>query len=274
MPLLPTAFVLRQQWMKQRWKGKATIVSCQIIYFPNWKEMVFKSMIFSHDQCQSTLSSNTKLISRWLMMTPMHFRSFSTVLLLSSDLNISTHLRQWIFRSQISLSKPLTREILNTINLTCYTYWKCNWGPGVCLDWWEVCDGVIDCLGDGEDEMNCSEVEMNECAQGEYHCHNGGMQCIPEKFFRDNFLISDYLDGTDQYWSVGNCVIEPSSFECEESNIAHLKAHVVCGNGVRVFHAYDSPVTPLPSCDNQRDLLTIGNLYSHEANAHLSYACF
>ncbi|CAF1430373.1 unnamed protein product [Rotaria sordida] len=87
-----------------------------------------------------------------------------------------------------------------TIN-TCYPHlFGCFRGPKpMCLDWREICNGIIDCIGDnfGIDEKYCDELEMNECKEDEYRCHNGA-QCIPLDFFRDGWASKDCLDGTDE----------------------------------------------------------------------------
>ena len=39
----------------------------------------------------------------------------------------------------------------------------------------------------GVDEENCDRIEMNECAENEYRCHNG--LCIPEEYWLDGELF-------------------------------------------------------------------------------------
>jgi hypothetical protein len=75
---------------------------------------------------------------------------------------------------------------------------QCNRGAPfpACLNWFKICDDKVDCI-DGEfDEKDCDQLEINECENNEYRCHNG--QCISEDFFRDNILNPDCLDGTDE----------------------------------------------------------------------------
>ena len=77
---------------------------------------------------------------------------------------------------------------------TCYKHLGCDtWLP--CLHWRDICDRKIDCF-DGSDELNCWQLEVNECAPNEYRCHNG--QCIPAEFFRDDLDLPDCLDRTDE----------------------------------------------------------------------------
>ncbi|CAF1513678.1 unnamed protein product, partial [Adineta steineri] len=86
---------------------------------------------------------------------------------------------------------------------TCYQYLpECYRGPSpMCLDWREICNGIIDCIGVGDsfgiDEDHCEELEMNECKEDEYRCQNGA-HCIPLEFFRDGWPSKDCLDGTDE----------------------------------------------------------------------------
>ncbi|CAF5127246.1 unnamed protein product, partial [Rotaria sp. Silwood1] len=80
---------------------------------------------------------------------------------------------------------------------TCYVHLQCDRGPTPsCLDWSEICDGKIDCMNGGRDEEYCWQLEINDCENNEYRCNNG--QCIPYEFFRDDSLVPDCLDGSDE----------------------------------------------------------------------------
>jgi hypothetical protein len=126
---------------------------------------------------------------------------------------------------------------------TCYPYLsECYRGPKpMCLDWREVCDGKIDCIGESLaiDEEYCEELEINECAADEYRCHNGA-QCIPMEFFQDGWPMTDCLDGTDEDDSIQkgrftiartklNC-IKISTFPCEERSCRQTQSFS-CGDG-------------------------------------------
>lgn len=153
-------------------------------------------------------------------------------------------------------------------NLTCYMYLHCNRGPApICLDWREICDGRIDCLGDGIDEKNCFNLEINECEQNEYRCHNG--MCIPEQFINDNFINPDCLDHTDEndhefnrvFQLVGFllCFQNPA-FICEESDPFYGFRSFVCGDGqqlklMAVGRMLD--LTKQQKCSNGRDSILI-----------------
>ncbi|CAF3784435.1 unnamed protein product [Rotaria sordida] len=129
-----------------------------------------------------------------------------------------------------------------TIN-TCYPHlFGCFRGPKpMCLDWREICNGIIDCIGDnfGIDEKYCDELEMNECKEDEYRCHNGA-QCIPLEFFRDGWTSKDCLDGTDEEETILkrpelndvstlNC-IKMLTFPCEERSCRYQRSFP-CGDG-------------------------------------------
>ncbi|CAF0959925.1 unnamed protein product [Adineta steineri] len=132
----------------------------------------------------------------------------------------------------------------NIVIHTCYPHLSgCYRGPEpMCLDWREICDGKIDCIGEkfGIDEEYCHELEINECNENEYRCHNGA-QCIPLEFFRDSRLSKDCLDGTDEpeeyppSWSTvpthdSRRCIGSMRFACEEKTCRQLQ-EFSCGNG-------------------------------------------
>jgi hypothetical protein len=119
---------------------------------------------------------------------------------------------------------------LKTYDLaTCYTHLTCETIAG-CLDWREICDRKMDCF-DGLDEHNCWQLEVNECAENEYRCHNG--QCIPLEFFNDAPINPDCLDKTDerQFSSfVFGCSQDPA-FRCEEHTCRPRLSEFPCGDG-------------------------------------------
>ena len=74
------------------------------------------------------------------------------------------------FHRKISYS-----QLSNTlVQLPCYVHLKCDRGRSdLCLDWREICNGRIDCIDEGLDEAFCFQMELNQCQQNEYRCHNG-----------------------------------------------------------------------------------------------------
>ena len=104
--------------------------------------------------------------------------------------------------------------VINTYKpttMTCYVHLQCNRGSkSVCLDWSEICDGIVDCI-DGNDERDCWPMEIYKCKENEFQCHNG--QCIPKSFTFDNTDFPDCFDGSDESWLVGATFYDKIIFE-------------------------------------------------------------
>ena len=138
---------------------------------------------------------------------------------------------------------------------TCYPYLpECIRGPApMCLDWREICDGKVDCVAEsfGLDEQQCDQLEVNECSQDEYRCHNGA-QCIPLDFVRDGITSTDCLDRTDELEFDTNANFPPpkfivrcinvTTFSCEEITCRHPSAFA-CGDG----SCYEDNIIPFHS---------------------------
>lgn len=147
-------------------------------------------------------------------------------------------------------------------NLTCYDHLKCDrGGSGICLDWREVCDGRIDCIDGGADEAQCFELEINECDENEYRCHNG--QCIPREFLDDETSqcidrsdISDVLFNQQSYAAV-------YLFKYEDHTCRPGQEQFVCGDG--------ECVGDFNTCRNKRHLLLIESI---SAQGNLPYPCW
>jgi len=140
--------------------------------------------------------------------------------------------------------------------LTCYVHLQCNRGPEpACLDWSEICDGRIDCFNDGVDEKYCWQLEINECEKNEYRCTNG--QCIPLTFFRDDPLIPDCLDGSDEILENNHrqfyCNSAEPTFQCED---------IICGTR---SHMNMGHLTS--SCVEERGLLLLKAIFSKKAKS-------
>ena len=116
-------------------------------------------------------------------------------------------------------------------NFTCYTHLECNRRSlPSCLDWTEICNGEINCLDGGQDEEHCWQLEVNDCQDDEYRCHNG--QCIPYSFYSyDDNTFPDCVDQSDMrfrhYVRISTCKnYEPPLFSCDdmscqERNLTH-----------------------------------------------------
>ena len=134
------------------------------------------------------------------------------------------------------------------LSVPCYIHIECDrGGSSLCLDWREICDGHVDCLNDGIDELNCIEMEINECDEDEYRCHNG--LCIPEEYSNDGMNEGDCLDRSDEIPDVfylNNCDKDPR-FRCEEHSCRSNWHEFSCGDG--------QCVQKFDQCNNGRHLL-------------------
>lgn len=156
-------------------------------------------------------------------------------------------------------------------NLTCYVHLQCNRGPApMCLDWREVCDGQIDCLDGSEDEQNCFQVELNECGNDEFRCHNG--MCIPNAFLYDDELNPDCMDGTDeiQISSYTRKCYQDPAFRCSERGNTYNDGFNCGDDGFRSTFA-----VPLLEkvCLSERDYLFSKIVwYLHESSSFVIHA--
>ncbi|CAF1384110.1 unnamed protein product [Adineta ricciae] len=145
--------------------------------------------------------------------------------------------------------------LVKSVGVTCYEHLKCQISFS-CLSWHNICDRKVDCL-DGSDEMDCWQLEINECNENEYRCHNG--QCIPQEFFHDIPLNPDCLDQTDEPMRLdfqANCQHDPA-FRCEEHT---------CRPGVYDFPCGDRECTSETySCRNGRDKILPDDYCSNAA---------
>ncbi|CAF2974159.1 unnamed protein product, partial [Rotaria sp. Silwood2] len=160
---------------------------------------------------------------------------------------------------------------------SCYTHIKCrNNIPSICIDWREICDGKVDCLDDGQDEMFCAELEMNECSEDEYRCHNGA-QCIPKEMFNDDRFNPECLDGSDEpKFSLNNRCVGDPSFRCEERSCIN-SLYFSCGDGecdstpflfIREF------IDESNSCRNGRHRFVYDIILSQNKNRHVNRDCW
>ncbi|CAF3252099.1 unnamed protein product [Rotaria socialis] len=133
----------------------------------------------------------------------------------------------------VFLSKMAYDEASYVIFQTsCYVLLKCyRNGEPWCLDWREVCNGVVDCFDDGLDEESCFELEKNECSENEFRCRNG--LCIDASLWEQGEGDADCLDQSDQYMEVfnsSNC-FQYATFRCEEHTCTRSSTMYPCGDG-------------------------------------------
>ena len=163
-----------------------------------------------------------------------------------------------------------TETIGESMNLTCYTHLKCNRGATfLCLDWREICNGQIECIDNGEDEIECWQMEINECHEDEFRCDNG--MCISKDFWQDDPNNPDCLDRSDELDdpSLFDMCFQDPTFRCEEHMCRPGKDNFVCGDG--------QCVAKFLSCKNIRSALFKKSfLKSNELdyNCEKYYSCF
>ncbi|CAF3602035.1 unnamed protein product, partial [Adineta steineri] len=153
----------------------------------------------------------------------------------------------------------------NIFQQTCYILLECDrGGPSICLDWREICNGRIDCLNDGIDEIGCFNLELNECNENEYRCHNG--LCIPKIFLKMEYVEAQCFDGSDEIVKNNHPLgsnYRPHLFEGQEYICPPDKSQFTCGDG--------QCVEDFGQCKNNRHL-ALSQSISIQGN--LSYSCW
>ena len=163
---------------------------------------------------------------------------------------------------QIFIKRSLYQYSSNIISIACYVHLKCNrGGSDLCLDWREICDGRIDCIDEGADEANCFPLELNQCNENEYRCHNG--QCIPKEFLENK--IPYCLDQSDllKVFNPWDYFPIPYQEDYEEYSCRSGYQQFVCGDL--------SCVADFDKCQNQRHILLIESI---SVQGNLSYTCW
>ena len=120
----------------------------------------------------------------------------------------------------------------------------------LCLEWRQVCDGIIHC-SNGADEDQCHLLELNyQCNNDEFQCRHG--LCIPSEFLFDG--ISDCMDASDEQETqaiqmIYNGCDRKSARECDE----HLcrRDEFSCGDGECIH--WSNILHHQKMCDNLRD---------------------
>ncbi|CAF2574165.1 unnamed protein product [Rotaria sp. Silwood2] len=139
--------------------------------------------------------------------------------------------------------------------LTCYTHLQCDRGSILaCLDWSEICDGIIDCRN-GVDEEPCWQIEINECEDNEERCLN--WQCIPTTFFHDNPNVFECLDRSDESSS------EQRLFININGEPTFAKEDVTCS---KRYHHSNLNMKLTSSCVLNRTNLLEQSLFSEKLN--------
>ncbi|CAF1493972.1 unnamed protein product [Adineta steineri] len=158
-------------------------------------------------------------------------------------------------------------EMTSTYNIfqqTCYIHLECDrGGPSICLDWREICNGRIDCLNSGIDEIGCFDLEINQCNENEYRCHYG--LCIPKIFLQIESFQAQCLDRSDKIIEYGLSVSDYRSYIYEDHEFVCRpdQGQFSCGNG--------QCVEDFGQCQNNRHLALIQSISIQE---NLSYSCW
>ncbi|CAF3944340.1 unnamed protein product, partial [Adineta steineri] len=159
-------------------------------------------------------------------------------------------------------------EMTSTDNMfqqTCYILLECDrGGSSICLDWREICNGRIDCRNDGIDEIGCFDLEINECSDNEYRCHNG--LCIPKIFLEMIFVEAQCFDGSDEIVKNNHLLgsdYQPHLFEYQEYACRSDEGQFTCGDG--------QCVEDFGQCKNNRHLALTQSV---SIQGNLSYSCW
>ncbi|CAF0733758.1 unnamed protein product [Adineta steineri] len=164
------------------------------------------------------------------------------------------------FRQRKSFSE--SSEVIGQV--PCYILLECHRnGQPWCLDWREVCNGIIDCFDEGSDEENCFDMEINECEENEYRCHNG--LCISGELWEDGEGDTDCLDRSDEVMKavyIKSCFQDPT-FRCEEHSCRAHDGTFPCGDGQCVYK--------FDECHNGRHMLLIESM---TAKGNLTDECW
>jgi hypothetical protein len=121
----------------------------------------------------------------------------------------------------------------------------------------------VDCFDEGADEESCFDMEINECNEDEYRCHNG--LCISQELWEDGMGDTDCLDRSDRaidFFYINSCFQDPT-FRCEEHS---------CGTNVNPFSCGDGQcLLTFEGCHNGRHVLLIDSM---TAQGNLTYECW
>ncbi|CAF3802137.1 unnamed protein product [Rotaria sordida] len=160
--------------------------------------------------------------------------------------------------------KPYSESSDIMVQMPCYIFLKCHRnGQFWCLDWREVCDGNVDCYDEGLDEESCFDMELNECKEDEYRCHNG--LCISNDLWEEGKGDADCLDRSDEVLDASYielCFQDPT-FRCEEHSCRPNADKFPCGDG--------QCVPKFKTCPNGRHVLLIESM---TAKGHLTNECW
>ncbi|CAF4195689.1 unnamed protein product, partial [Adineta steineri] len=149
--------------------------------------------------------------------------------------------------SKEQLREPAVREV--ALHTCLVDMIKCNTGL-LCLEWRQVCDGIVQC-DNGADEIECHVFELQNCASDEFQCRNS--MCIPNEFLFDGTI--DCMDSSDEQEvdeirKIFASCPTTTIWECDER--VCRKDEFSCGDG-QCIH-WSNLIHHQNSCKNTRDL--------------------
>lgn len=155
---------------------------------------------------------------------------------------------QYSFESNEMLSLLDADHILPIVDHTCYILLECDrGGKFICLDWREICDGRMDCLNNGVDEAQCFDLQINECKDNEFRCHNG--LCIPKYYLNSEDHSAECVDQSDIQHAL-DCPNQGLKFD-----LFHSKENT-CLPGFNKFSCNSGEcIEDFAECQNGRNLL-------------------
>jgi hypothetical protein len=158
-----------------------------------------------------------------------------------------------IVEAAFHVRKSYSKSSDTIFQMPCYVLLECHRnGWRWCLDWREVCDGIVDCFDEGLDEEYCFDMEINECKENEYRCHKG--LCISSELWEEGQGDADCLDRSDEVknaFYISYCFQDPT-FRCEEQSCRNRIGSFPCGDG--------QCVPKFDKCHNGRHLLLIESM--------------
>ncbi|CAF3944718.1 unnamed protein product [Adineta steineri] len=119
-----------------------------------------------------------------------------------------------------------------TVQVPCYVLLECHRnGQSWCLDWREVCNGIVDCFDEGLDEEYCFDMKATDIGENEYRCHNG--LCTSSELQEEGEGNADRLHRSNEVldgFNIKPC-FQDSTFRCEEHSCTAHEGTFPCGDG-------------------------------------------
>ncbi|CAF1245091.1 unnamed protein product [Didymodactylos carnosus] len=180
--------------------------------------------------------------------------------------------REYTFDKAITFSEIIQKQFQPKASSYPTCHMACDDGHR-CLDWREICNGIVDCLNGDDEGIQCVVSEFNECnLETEFRCKNG--MCIPKDFAFGQMI--DCLDTSDEtnvfvHDYFASRLLDCSgqwSIECEEHYCRESKLFT-CGDGTCILNPLDYTGK---SCQNKRNIIQIESTFL-ESSLSLCHKC-